>query len=140
MAGLVGWGGGVRGRLVLQRLRAAGGGKGGGGGGGGKAAGKASPAKAKKAKEQAPVGPTVDKAVRAKTVLAANILKEGADPSIRPDSEYPTWLFPLLNRPLPLSELDRLNPETMTMPELQRFVKLDNRRRIKENNTVKSKS
>ncbi|MCO5604032.1 hypothetical protein L7F22_058189 [Adiantum nelumboides] len=138
MAGLLGWGGGVRTRLVSQRLRAAGGGK--GGGGGGKAAGKASPAKAKKVKEQAPVGPTVDIAVRVKTVLGANILKEGADPPIRPDSEYPTWLFPLLSRPLPLSELDRRNPETMTMPELQRFVKLDNRRRVKENNTLKAKS
>lgn len=136
-AGLVGWGGGVRGRLVLQRLRAAGGGK---AAAGGKAGGKASPAKAKKVKEQAPIGPTVDKEIRAKAVLGANILKEGADPAIRPDSEYPTWLFPLLNRPLPLSELDRRNPVTMSTPELQRFVKLDNRRRVKENNSLKAKS
>lgn len=125
----------MRGRLV-QRLRAAGGGK----GGGGKAAGKASPAKAKKVKEQAPIGPTVDKEVRAKAVLGANILKEGTDPSIRPDADYPAWLFTLLHRPLPLSELDRRNPEAMTMSELQRFVKLDNRRRVKDNNSLKAKS
>lgn len=124
----------MRGRLV-QRLRAAGGGK-----GGGKAAGKASPAKAKKAKEQAPIGPTVDKEVRAKAVLGVNILKEGADPAIRPDADYPTWLSDLLHRPIPLSELERRNPEMMTTPELQRFVKLDNRRRVKENNSLKAKS
>ncbi|KAH7282532.1 hypothetical protein KP509_35G034800 [Ceratopteris richardii] len=127
-------GGGVRGRLVLQRLRAA------GKGGGKAAAGKASPAKAKKAKEQAPVGPTVDKEVRAKAVLGANIFKEGGDPSIRPDSDYPPWLLSLLYRPLPLSELERRNPETMNIQELQRFVKLDNRRRVKENNALKAKS
>eukprot|EP00250_Pteridium_aquilinum_P031696 c44082_g1_i1 orf=116-532(+) len=138
MATFVGLGGGVRGRLV-QRLRAAGGGKG-GGGGGGKAAGKASPAKSKKVKEQAPIGPTVDKEIRAKAVLGANILKEGADPPIRPDTDYPDWIFALLRRPLPLSELERRDPEAMTMPELQRFVKLDNRRRVKDNNTLKAKS
>eukprot|EP00249_Psilotum_nudum_P014535 c24870_g2_i1 orf=345-731(+) len=97
------------------------------------------PAKSKKAKPQTPVGPTVSKEIRAKTVLGANINKDGVDPPVKPDSEYPDWLWCLLDKQVPLSELKRRNPETMPINELQRFVKLDNRQRIKESNSLKSK-
>jgi large subunit ribosomal protein L54 len=82
----------------------------------------------------------VDKELRNKSVLGANILKEGGDPPVRPDSEYPDWLLSLLDRPLALSELERRDPHSMTLPELHRFVKLDNRRRVKDNNSLKAKT
>ena len=127
-------GGGVRSRAIFSSchrlMRAA---------GGGKATSKA-PAKAKKAKVESPVGPTVEKEIRNKSVLGENILKEGADPPVRPDSEYPNWLFSLLDRPLALSELERRDAQSMTMHELHRFVKLENRRRVKENNSLKAKT
>ncbi|KAH9300570.1 hypothetical protein KI387_012153, partial [Taxus chinensis] len=87
----------------------------------------------------APAAPIISKEVKASTVFGANILKDGVDPAIKPDSEYPDWLWHLLDKKLPLSELQRKDPKTMTLPELQRFVKLDNRRRIKENNALKAK-
>ena len=42
-------------------------------------------------------------------VCGANIYKEGEDPEIKPDSEYPEWLFKLRTdrRPPPLEELDQ---------------------------------
>lgn len=129
--------GAVRARVLQASLRfRAAGGK----GAGGKAGGKSSPAKSKKVKTETPVGPTVDKEIRAKTVLGANIAKDGADPPIKADDQYPDWLFHLLGRPVPLSELERRNPQAMATKELQRFVKLDNRRRVKENNALKAKS
>ncbi|XP_057830342.1 large ribosomal subunit protein mL54 [Cryptomeria japonica] len=87
----------------------------------------------------APAAPTISKEVKATTVYGANILKDGVDPPIKPDSEYPDWLWHLLDKHPPLSELQRKNPSTMTLVELQRFVKLDNRRRIKENNALRAK-
>ncbi len=72
--------------------------------------------------------------------FGANILKEGTDPKILPDSEYPDWLWHLLDKRPALSELRRKNIETLPYEDLKRFVKLDNRARIKENNSVKAKN
>ncbi|KAF3774684.1 hypothetical protein EJ110_NYTH52552 [Nymphaea thermarum] len=86
-----------------------------------------------------PKAETLSKEVKASTVVGANILKDGADPKILPDSEYPDWLWHLLDKKLPLSELKRKNIETLPYEDLRRFGKLDNRARIKENNSVKAK-
>jgi large subunit ribosomal protein L54 len=56
------------------------------------------------------------------------------------DSEYPDWLWRLLDKRPALSELRRKNIETLPFEDLKRFVKLDNRARIKENNFSKAKN
>ncbi|BBM97443.1 large subunit ribosomal protein L54 [Marchantia polymorpha subsp. ruderalis] len=117
----------VRARALhaIQRLRAAGPAKG-------------APA-AKKRKGEAQVIPVVAKELREKATLGANILKTGADPPILEDSEYPPWVFNLLDKRPALSELERRDPESLDEKEIMRLLKLDNRRRIKENNAVRSK-
>ncbi|KAI4350558.1 hypothetical protein L6164_005005 [Bauhinia variegata] len=88
----------------------------------------------------APKASILSKEVKSTTVVGANILKEGADPKILPDSEYPDWLWHLLDKRPALSELRRKNIEKLPYEDLKRFVKLDNRARIKENNSVKAKN
>ncbi|CAI9105293.1 OLC1v1004186C1 [Oldenlandia corymbosa var. corymbosa] len=88
----------------------------------------------------APKESTLSKEVKSTTVFGANILKEGSDPKILPDSEYPDWLFHLLDKRPALSELRRKDLKTLPYEDLKRFVKLDNRVRIKENNSLKAKN
>lgn len=101
--------------------------------------------KAKKGKKggagaDAPKTSTLTKEVKSTTVVGANILKDGSDPKILPDPEYPDWLWHLIDKRLPLSELRRMDIETLPYEQLKRFVKLDNRSRIKENNSLKAKN
>ncbi|KAK3183737.1 hypothetical protein Dsin_031023 [Dipteronia sinensis] len=103
------------------------------------------PGKAKKggkggAASDAPKASSLTKEAKSTTVVGANILKDGADPKVLLDSEYPDWLWRLLDKRPPLSELRRKNIETLPYEELRRFVKLDNRARIKENNSLKAKN
>lgn len=88
----------------------------------------------------APKASALTKEMKSTTVFGANILKDGADPKIMPDSEYPDWLWHLLDKRPPLSELRRKNLESLPYEDLKRFVKLDNRARIKENNSMKAKN
>lgn len=102
-------------------------------------------AKAKKgskggAAADAPKASLLSKEVKSSTVFGANILKDGQDPKILPDSEYPDWLWHLLDKHPALSELRRKDVETLPYEDLKRFVKLDNRARIKENNSLKAKN
>ncbi|KAJ4972771.1 hypothetical protein NE237_005945 [Protea cynaroides] len=87
-----------------------------------------------------PKASTLSKEVKSTIVVGANTLKEGVDPKVMPDSEYPEWLWHLLDKRVALSELRRKNQETLPYEELKRFVKLDNRARIKDNNSVKAKN
>ncbi|KAI3710704.1 hypothetical protein L2E82_40493 [Cichorium intybus] len=100
--------------------------------------------KAKKGKgggaADGPKQSSLSKEVKSTTVVGANILKEGTDPKILADSEYPEWLWHLLDKKPALSELRRKNIETLPYEDLKRFVKLDNRSRIKENNTTRAKN
>jgi hypothetical protein len=73
-------------------------------------------------------------------VFGANILKEGSDPKIQPDSEYPDLLWHLLDKLPVLSELRRKDPKALPYEDLKCFVKLDNRARIKENNALTAKN
>ncbi|KAJ1290918.1 hypothetical protein BS78_02G279100 [Paspalum vaginatum] len=84
--------------------------------------------------------PALSKELKSTTVFGANILKEGSDPKIQPDSEYPDWLWHLLDKRPVLSELRRKDPKTLPYEDLKRFVKLDNRSRIKENNALTAKN
>ncbi|KAI3981824.1 hypothetical protein MKX01_027809 [Papaver californicum] len=74
----------------------------------------------------APKASSLSKEIKSTTVLLA-------------DSEYPDWLGHLLDKKPALSELRRKNIETLPYDDLKRLVKLDNRARIKENNSVKAK-
>lgn len=87
-----------------------------------------------------PKASTISKEVKASTVVGANILKDGADPKVLPDSEYPDWLWHLLDKRPALSELRRKKLESLPYDDLKRFVKLDTRARIRENNSVRAKN
>ncbi|KAB1211789.1 hypothetical protein CJ030_MR6G025602 [Morella rubra] len=88
----------------------------------------------------APKKSILSKEVKSTSVVGANILKDGADPKVLPDSEYPDWLWHLLDKRPALSELRRKKIEALPYDDLKRFVKLDNRARIKENNSIKAKN
>ncbi|XP_057791775.1 54S ribosomal protein L37, mitochondrial-like [Salvia miltiorrhiza] len=88
----------------------------------------------------APKASLLSKEAKSTTVYGANILKDGQDPKILPDSEYPDWLWHLLDKRPALSELKRKDTESLPFDDLKRFVKLDNRARIKENNMLKAKN
>lgn len=88
----------------------------------------------------APKGSSLSKEIKSTTVVGANTLKDGSDPKILPDSDYPDWLWHLLDKRPALSELRRKNVETLPYDDLKRFVKLDTRAKIKENNSVKAKN
>lgn len=92
------------------------------------------------AASDAPKASSLSKEVKSSTVVGANILKEGTDPKVLADSEYPDWIWHLLDKRPALSELRRKNIETLPYEDLKRFVKLDNRARIKENNSVRAKT
>ncbi|KAF5192387.1 Mitochondrial ribosomal protein l37 [Thalictrum thalictroides] len=92
------------------------------------------------AASDAPKASILSKETKSSTVVGANILKDGTDSKIMEDSEYPDWLWHLLDKKPPLSELRRKNTETLPYEHLKRFVKLDNCARIKENNADKAKN
>ncbi|XP_065876882.1 uncharacterized protein [Euphorbia lathyris] len=103
------------------------------------AAGKAKKGKGGSAAD-GPKASMLSKEVKSSTVVGANILKDGADPKVLPDSECPDWLWHLLDKRTALSELRRKNIETLPYEDLKRFVKLDTRARIRENNSEKAKN
>ncbi|KAL1211266.1 hypothetical protein V5N11_023295 [Cardamine amara subsp. amara] len=88
----------------------------------------------------APKGSSLSKEIKSTTVVGANSLKDGSDPKILPDSDYPDWLWHLLDKRPALSELRRKNVENLPYDDLKRFVKLDTRAKIKENNSIKAKN
>ena len=88
----------------------------------------------------APKGSSLTKEIKSTTVVGANTLKDGSDPKILPDSDYPDWLWHLLDKRPALSELRRKNVETLPYDDLKRFVKLDTRGKIKENNSIRPKT
>ncbi|CAL9060626.1 unnamed protein product [Musa banksii] len=90
----------------------------------------------------APKASLMSHEVKSTTVVGANILKDGTDPKIMPDSEYlhrsyPDWLWCLLDKRPTLSELRWKDSESLPFEDLKRFVKLDNRVR-RENNLLPS--
>ncbi|KAL9238119.1 hypothetical protein vseg_012589 [Gypsophila vaccaria] len=103
-------------------------------------AGKAKKGAKGAAAADAPKTSTLSKEVKSTTVVGANILKDGADPKILADSEYPDWLWHILDKRPALSELQRKDAESLSYEDLKRFVKLDNRARIKESNSVRAKN
>ena len=104
---------------------------------------------AKKAKPSGKPGGASDAAKAAKAaasasnqVIGTNIMKDGQDAELRPDSEYPDWVW-TLHEPLPSLETlmarQQADPDAMTMSERKRLYKLWNRGRIKEANSETAK-
>ena len=75
--------------------------------------------------------------------VKVNILREGSDPPVLDDAEYPDWLW-TVHEPLPsLQELTakfEADPDSMTSVEHRRMTKLWNRARIKDKNAESAKS
>jgi large subunit ribosomal protein L54 len=76
-------------------------------------------------------------------VRGLNILKEGdADVPVKPDSEYPDWVFTLhIPRPS-LEELTaryQSDPESLGEEDMRRLIRQWNRKRIKDHNDSKRK-
>ncbi|KAK9090186.1 hypothetical protein Sjap_023363 [Stephania japonica] len=92
------------------------------------------------AASDAPKASSLSKEIKSTTTVGANILKDGTDPKVMADSEYPDWLWRLIDKKPALSELRRKDTESLPFEDLKRFVKLDNRARIKENNSVRAKN
>ena len=93
---------------------------------------------AKKAKkgEGAPTRQAAE-APSSPVVVGLNILKDGQDPELRPDSEYPEWIWTLHQERPTLQALKTRHeedPESLSQEEQRRLFKLWNRSRIKENN------
>ncbi|KAK9810561.1 hypothetical protein WJX73_000799 [Symbiochloris irregularis] len=73
------------------------------------------------------------------TATGINILKAGSDPPLRPDSEYPEWVSRLAEPPITYAQLQRQlegqKEREITFQQGKRWLKLDNRQRIKDHNT-----
>lgn len=68
------------------------------------------------------------------------LMKGEADPPLKPDSEYPAWLFELLEPRSTTRELAKAYSENgLTVSELRRLWRLQNKARIREQNMMRSK-
>lgn len=72
-----------------------------------------------------------------------NIFKDGEDPKLKPDEEYPDWLWSLIDPPLSAKQL-RLKVQEIGFQDLpyedyKRLQKLERRERIKESNRANMK-
>ena len=97
---------------------------------------------AKKAKKAEAPARQSAQAPASPVVVGLNILKDGQDPELRPDSEYPEWIWTLhLERPTfqALKKRHEDDPESLSPDEQSRLFKLWNRARIKENNAALKK-
>ena len=76
------------------------------------------------------------------TVLGSNILKDGKDAELKPDSEYPEWIW-TLHKPQPsvqdLMAAHQADPDALSMEDQKRLYKLWNKSRIKERNDLTRK-
>ena len=92
--------------------------------------------KAKKGEAAVPARQAAE-APSSPVVIGLNILKEGQDPELRPDSEYPEWVWTLHQERPTLQALKTRHeddPESLSQAEQKRLAKLWNRARIKANN------
>eukprot|EP00953_Heterococcus_sp_UTEX-ZZ885_P000940 1017-Heterococcus_DN1.PRE.1 len=67
-------------------------------------------------------------------IIPINYLKDGTDPVAKPNEYYPDWLRDLS---LPnATELKLKGLENLTIDEERRYLQLQNRKRIKDNNAT----
>ncbi|GMF35936.1 unnamed protein product [Phytophthora lilii] len=81
----------------------------------------------------------VEEVVDLTKVVPTNILKDGAHPELKDKSEYPEWLFTLLDPQPTLGELERAGFDNLDMEQQHRYLVLANRRAVKATNADKAK-
>lgn len=78
------------------------------------------------------LGQTVKSSCPAGTVINVNTKKSGKDPVALEDSEYPDWLWDVLN---PEAQMKKLQADPMKLRKKQ--LRKANRDKIKQNNFLK---
>lgn len=71
------------------------------------------------------------------SIIPVNILKDGTHPALQDVSEYPEWLFKLMDEGPPLEELHRTGFTNLELDQQRRYLKLGKRRIIKSRNAEK---
>lgn len=85
-------------------------------------------------------GPRKTGELSKEVATGCGLMKGEPDPPIKPDAEYPSWLFELLQpRPSTRELAKAYKDEGLTMDELRRLWRLQNKARIKEQNLLKQK-
>jgi anti-sigma factor ChrR (cupin superfamily) len=72
-------------------------------------------------------------------VTGLNVLKNGSDPALKNDDELPEWLWKLAGQRKTLAELQRQDEATLSLEDLKYKQRLENRKKIRANNALKSK-
>ncbi|DAZ99000.1 TPA: hypothetical protein N0F65_011255 [Lagenidium giganteum] len=81
----------------------------------------------------------VEEVVDLTRYVPVNIMKDGQHPELKEPSQYPEWLFTLLDVQPTLGELERKGFDNLTLEEQRRLLTLSNRRTVKDNNAAKAK-
>ncbi|KAG7395129.1 hypothetical protein PHYBOEH_004202 [Phytophthora boehmeriae] len=81
----------------------------------------------------------VEEVVDLTKVVPTNILKEGSHPELKDRSEYPDWLWTLLDTQPTLGELERMGFDNLEEEQQRRYLKLSSRRAVKDMNATKAK-
>lgn len=83
-------------------------------------------------------------AMSKEVATGVNVYQSGSDPHLKPDSEYPEWLWGLLDKPKNARQLRERAAElgglqNLPAPEFRRLAKLERKERIKQNNAENRK-
>nr|CCA22133.1 conserved hypothetical protein [Albugo laibachii Nc14] len=81
--------------------------------------------------------PETDTTIDLSSIIPVNIFKDGTHPPLKEVSEYPEWLFKLVDEGPPLEELDRTGFTNLQLDQQRRYLKLGKRRIIKSKNAEK---
>jgi hypothetical protein len=81
----------------------------------------------------------VEEKVDLKVKIPVNIAKDGADPEYKPDSEYPPWLFALLEEKPLLEDYVMRGLEHVKGREMKTVARLANKKRILDGNNARRK-
>lgn len=72
-------------------------------------------------------------------VSGLNVLKNGSDPALKNDEELPEWLWKLAGQRKTLAELQRQDEASLSLEDLKYKTRLENRKKIRVSNALKSK-
>lgn len=68
--------------------------------------------------------------------FSLNVFKEGEEPKIMADEEYPDWLKQLAYPPLTLEELENMDVWEMDDRQRKRYWKLHKKKKLRQKNEV----
>ena len=75
-----------------------------------------------------------------KTQIPVNLMKEGDEPTYKPDAAYPPWLWGLLEEKPLIDDLLMKGVENLSQPELKTVLRASSKRRIKSANAASEKT